>query len=136
MVGVVAHSAIDRVNAKPRSDTDSVTRVKCKIFSLPSSIQCTLYTGLDSTRQLLLPGRFTQHKSPSLVKNSLDVTGYVDHLLRGYDFVITKHIPIKHLVVPKAVSELAILIQVLNFGYVFDSTLASERGKRARVGVH
>jgi len=116
MIRVLANSAIYRVMRR----TISRTALAC----------------LYSTGQFLDTAGLNDNKAPSLIQRFLDLLWYVDDLRNRYAFVPAANEAIKDLRKIERVAFLAICIQVVDLGLMFDLTFAPERGDWAHVRMH
>lgn len=84
------------------------------IVHLPSGVEPTSFTSFNGACQLLLPRRLAEDKLPPLIQDFLDVGGYIDDIFGGDHFVVTVHVPIKHLLVPEGIFLFPVLIQIFD----------------------
>ena len=129
MVRIMAHRAVHGIGAKMKLATN--TSLACFGFkhsraSVPGRIQATALASLHGTGQLLASPDFHQDEFPSLIEDLLDIAGDVNHFLCRNDIVVAVDVSVKHLVEPKAIPGLAVLLQVFNFGEMRYLTFPTE----------
>lgn len=84
------------------------------------------FTRFDGAGKLLEPAGLETDVLPSCIQSLFDFVGNIDDLRGGDNFVGTLDKAIPHLTVPKAVFDLAILVEVADLAPVQDSALPSE----------
>lgn len=133
MVCSFAHRAIDGIVAV--SNGKSQCAQACD-YVLPGTISATPFARFDSTRQLLAPSKFDDHKFPPLIKDFFYTRWHVDYLIGRYYFVISMNISIEHFLVPEIISRLPILIEVRYTIAMRNLACSSNRCEGANVGMH